>query len=247
MDYQNVGPEDIDPTTLYVGNLANNVTVEDIIRIFPKGARKDLGFAKKMKNTRYAFICFRTVADAVEALKKTHNTDLHCKSLIVRFRRLNANKTPVNDTTSELNSSATKDSAVEQHQQVVEEVNNPLPEFASPCNDSIDSSIPSPQLSQRNETMDSDSEVSFAQDDICISHRPKVKAEVTIEIKKEPESDSDPWLKQKDNTERSSVIVKREPEQIFGVDEGRIVVKEEPKDSSGSYTLLFIKSKFTYI
>lgn len=85
---QNVGPEDIDPLTLYVGNLAQEITKDDMVKTYPKVRRIDIGYAKKMKYTRYAFVSFSTVADAIEAFKKTHSTQLHSKSLIVRFRRL---------------------------------------------------------------------------------------------------------------------------------------------------------------
>ncbi|XP_045470124.1 uncharacterized protein LOC123677569 isoform X2 [Harmonia axyridis] len=85
---QNVGPEDIDPLTLYVGNLAQEVTKEDMVTFFPKNKRIDIGFAKKMRYTRYAFVSFKNVQDSIEAFKATHYADLHSKSMIVRFRRL---------------------------------------------------------------------------------------------------------------------------------------------------------------
>ncbi|KAH1013523.1 uncharacterized protein LOC109537512 isoform X2 [Dendroctonus ponderosae] len=82
------GPEDIDPLTLYVGNLAQEVTVDDVKKAYPKHKRVDIGFAKKMKYTRYAFICFNKVDDAIEAFQNTHSSEMYNKSLIVRFRRL---------------------------------------------------------------------------------------------------------------------------------------------------------------
>lgn len=85
---QVVSPEDIDPFTLYVGNLAQEVTKEDMTKTFPKCKRIDIGYAKKMKYTRYAFVSFRKIEDAVEAFKATRCTEMHSKSLIVRFRRL---------------------------------------------------------------------------------------------------------------------------------------------------------------
>lgn len=219
-----------------------------------------------MKNTRYAFVCFHTVADAIEALKKTHNTDLHCKSLIVRFRRLNnsfglsdevrqqnAAKTPVNDTTSEINGSAAKDDSVE-HQEIVEEVNNSLQELASPCNGSIDSLSASPQFSQRNGLEDSDAESYGIQRNLFTSHKPKVKTEVKINVKREPEEYRVPRLKQEPIEEAEAVtnninkarkkqsavsaigsrsIVKSEPQQIFNVKD--VVVKEEPRENFGNY------------
>ncbi|XP_076269305.1 RNA binding domain-containing protein painting of fourth [Rhynchophorus ferrugineus] len=87
-DDVNIGPEDIDPLTLYVGNLAQEVTVDDVVKVYPKNKRIDIGFAKKMKYTRYAFVCFHTVNDAIEAFQNTYATEMYSKSLIVRFRRL---------------------------------------------------------------------------------------------------------------------------------------------------------------
>lgn len=85
---QNIGPEDIDPCTLYVGNLAQEITKEDMVKTYPTGRRIDIGYAKKMKYTRYAFVSFKNVNDSIEAFKKTHSTQMYSKSLIVRFRRL---------------------------------------------------------------------------------------------------------------------------------------------------------------
>lgn len=41
-----------------------------------------------MKHTRYAFVSFYNVEDAIKAFLNTRNTDIYSKSLIVRFRRL---------------------------------------------------------------------------------------------------------------------------------------------------------------
>lgn len=59
-----------------------------MVKTYPKVRRIDIGYAKKMKYTRYAFVSFSTVPDAIEAFKKTHHTEMYSKSLIVRFRRL---------------------------------------------------------------------------------------------------------------------------------------------------------------
>ncbi|CAH1108603.1 unnamed protein product [Psylliodes chrysocephalus] len=87
-DEKTIRPCDIDPLTLYVGNLAQDITKDDIIKTYPKQKRIDIGYARKMKYTRYAFVSFYTVDDAIEAFKKTYSSQLHSKSLIVRFRRL---------------------------------------------------------------------------------------------------------------------------------------------------------------
>lgn len=85
---QNIGPKDLDPLTLYVGNLAQEVTKDQMVRTFPKCKRIDIGYAKKMKYTRYAFVAFKNVNDSIEAFRNTRSTELYSKSLIVRFRRL---------------------------------------------------------------------------------------------------------------------------------------------------------------
>ncbi|KAJ8974361.1 hypothetical protein NQ317_001322 [Molorchus minor] len=84
-DEVNLGPEDIDPMTLYVGNLAQEVTKQDMVNLYPRQKRTDIGYAKKMKYTRYAFISFKSVDDCIEAFKKTHAKQMYSKSLIVRL------------------------------------------------------------------------------------------------------------------------------------------------------------------
>lgn len=59
-----------------------------MVKTYPKCKRIDIGYAKKMKYTRYAFVTFKSVQDSIEAFKKTHSTQMYSKSLIVRFRRL---------------------------------------------------------------------------------------------------------------------------------------------------------------
>lgn len=73
---------------MYVGNLAQEITKEHMVKTFPKCRRIDIGYAKKMKYTRYAFVNFKNVTDSIAAFKQTHSTEMYSKSLIVRFRRL---------------------------------------------------------------------------------------------------------------------------------------------------------------
>ncbi|XP_028127836.2 uncharacterized protein LOC114324244 isoform X1 [Diabrotica virgifera virgifera] len=117
-DEQNLQPSDIDPLTLYVGNLAQEITKEDIIKTYPKQKRIDIGYAKKMKYTRYAFVSFYNVDDAVQAFQNTHSTQLYSKSLIVRFRRLHGTvglpgetkqNTPRSESTSTITSESVSD------------------------------------------------------------------------------------------------------------------------------------------
>lgn len=45
-------PEEIDPYTLYIGNLPESVNVNEVKSKFPTAIRVDVGFAQKMRNTR---------------------------------------------------------------------------------------------------------------------------------------------------------------------------------------------------
>lgn len=80
-------PESIDPYTLYIGNLPTNVNIQTVKEKFPDAARVDVGFAQRMRYTRYAFIRFNSVDDAIKAYKEHHNLVLDSRSIIVRFRR----------------------------------------------------------------------------------------------------------------------------------------------------------------
>ncbi|XP_055378348.1 uncharacterized protein LOC129610053 [Condylostylus longicornis] len=88
---QSVLPEEIDPYTLYIGNLPTKVCVKTVKEHFPGAARIDIGYAQRMKYTRYAFIRYNNVEDAMEAYKRTYNTPIGNRSLIVRFRRSKGN------------------------------------------------------------------------------------------------------------------------------------------------------------
>ncbi|XP_026471106.1 uncharacterized protein LOC113375384 [Ctenocephalides felis] len=82
-----LAPEKIDPYTLYVGNLPTNITAETVKAIYPTAFRVDIGYAQKMKYTRYAFISYQSAEAAIKAFKDTHSLSLESRSIIVRFRR----------------------------------------------------------------------------------------------------------------------------------------------------------------
>ncbi|XP_065074158.1 uncharacterized protein Pof isoform X2 [Ochlerotatus camptorhynchus] len=83
-------PEEIDPQTLFIGNLPNAVTVYTVKQMFPTARRIDIGHAQRMKHTRYAFIRFHNVNDSIAAFKANFNKVIDGKNIIVRFRRHNA-------------------------------------------------------------------------------------------------------------------------------------------------------------
>ncbi|EAT34238.1 AAEL013502-PA [Aedes aegypti] len=87
---QHLKPEEIDPLTLFIGNLPNAVTVYTVKQMFPTARRIDIGHAQRMKHTRYAFIRFHNVGDAIAAFKANFNKVIDGKNIIVRFRRHNA-------------------------------------------------------------------------------------------------------------------------------------------------------------
>ncbi|XP_034251013.1 RNA polymerase-associated protein LEO1 [Thrips palmi] len=84
---EEASPESIDPYTLYIGNLPTNVNIQTVKEKFPEAARVDVGFAQRMRYTRYAFIRFNSVDEAIKAYKENHNLVLDSRSIIVRFRR----------------------------------------------------------------------------------------------------------------------------------------------------------------
>ncbi|XP_072753569.1 uncharacterized protein Pof isoform X3 [Anoplolepis gracilipes] len=89
-DEDNPMPEEIDPYTLYIGNLPESVNVNEVKSKFPT-ARVDVGYAQKMRNTRYAFIRYNSVDEAIAAYKQAHDLMWDTRSIIVRFRRQRGN------------------------------------------------------------------------------------------------------------------------------------------------------------
>ena len=89
-DEDNPMPEEIDPYTLYIGNLPESVNVNEVKSKFPT-ARVDVGYAQKMRNTRYAFIRYNSVDEAISAYKQAHDLMWDTRSIIVRFRRQRGN------------------------------------------------------------------------------------------------------------------------------------------------------------
>ncbi|CAH0556588.1 unnamed protein product [Brassicogethes aeneus] len=87
LNKSNERDDDIDPLTLYVGNLTQEITKEELVKMFPHHRRIDIGWAKKMKFTRYAFVSFNTIEDSLKAFENTFNKIMHGKSLILRFKR----------------------------------------------------------------------------------------------------------------------------------------------------------------
>lgn len=84
-------PEGIEPRTLYIGNLAPTISAKALKEKFEKSVRMDIGYAQKIKFTRWAFVRFANVDDAIEAYKMTVNSMMENRSLNVRFRRVKNN------------------------------------------------------------------------------------------------------------------------------------------------------------
>lgn len=82
-----VTPEQLDPYTLYVGNLPTKLNVTIFKEKFPTAKRIDIGYAQRTKFTRYAFLHYDNVEESMEAFKSTYNLTIDARSLVVRFRR----------------------------------------------------------------------------------------------------------------------------------------------------------------
>lgn len=213
-----VDPEDIDPTTLFVGNFADEVTLEELTNIYPKHSNIQIVSKMKTKPKKNAFVSFNTVSDAIDAFKNTYNKLFHSKNLTVKFRKFNGpigmpgetkqqnpSKASVRNTTSEVNGNIAKDSSTEQQKGIVE-ANNLPEEPTISCSARIDSLSYSPQYS---DSVDIKSEIEVnseydAEFDPCITpvdngfgiHKPKIKTESRSEVNEQPEENRIPTLKQ---------------------------------------------------
>lgn len=58
---------------------------------FPNAARIDIGYAQRMKYTRYAMVRYATVEEAFEGFRLAFKMDLGPRSLVIRFRRIRGN------------------------------------------------------------------------------------------------------------------------------------------------------------
>ncbi|XP_008192964.1 protein painting of fourth isoform X2 [Tribolium castaneum] len=221
---QNIGPEDIDPCTLYVGNLAQEITKEDMVKTYPTSRRIDIGYAKKMKYTRYAFVSFKNVSESIDAFKKTHSTQMYSKSLIVRFRRLHGTVGMPGE--SKPQSPAKKTDSNNQQEQTSER-----PESTTSCevheqnstvvNDSLHSEVDLSVVKQ--EVNSSDDEITVNKTsknyespymvgsiDVAFEqHRPMIKKE----IKRETEDDDLSFVQNSSGTQANGSIVQIKPEK----------------------------------
>ncbi|CAO1423013.1 unnamed protein product [Diamesa tonsa] len=88
-DKSDIDPDEVDPYTLYIGNLPRSTPIQHVKDQYPGAIRYDMGYAKKMKFTRYAFIRYTNVDQAIEGFRRTVNIiQFDNRSVIVRFRRL---------------------------------------------------------------------------------------------------------------------------------------------------------------
>ena len=84
---QTMKPEEIDPYTLFLGNLPTKLSIKDIQSIFPNAKSYDMGYVAKTKFTKYVFICYPNVEEALIAYKKNYNLILSNRKILLRFRR----------------------------------------------------------------------------------------------------------------------------------------------------------------
>lgn len=80
-------PEDVDPYTLYAGNMPKNVSVRRVEEVFHTAARVDIGFATRVKQTRYAWLKYASVQEAIEGFRHACSEVVGGRTLNIRFRR----------------------------------------------------------------------------------------------------------------------------------------------------------------
>lgn len=86
---EHLKPEDIDPYTIFMGNIHPSTSIQSVKQSVLKAYRVDVGFAKKHKFGRYAFAKFRSAMDARQAFITLRQASSNGgMDLVVRFRRL---------------------------------------------------------------------------------------------------------------------------------------------------------------
>ncbi|XP_018343346.1 PREDICTED: protein PFC0760c-like isoform X2 [Trachymyrmex septentrionalis] len=81
-------PEEIDPYTLFIGNLPESVKTSEIKSKFPKAQDEE---TRKMKNTRNILMRYNSVDDAISDYKQAYDLILDKRNISVRFRRKRGN------------------------------------------------------------------------------------------------------------------------------------------------------------
>jgi hypothetical protein len=84
-------PEIVDPFSLYVTNLHESVTKEDLKELFPKATfiTPVKKHSPKLGNpTKFAFLNFETAEDALSSFKENYSALLSGNSIVMRFRRV---------------------------------------------------------------------------------------------------------------------------------------------------------------
>ncbi|KAL0117712.1 hypothetical protein PUN28_008843 [Cardiocondyla obscurior] len=81
-------PEEIDPYTLFIGNLPESVKTSEIKSKFPKAQDEE---TRKMKNTRNILMRYNSVDDAISDYKQAYGLMWDKRNINVRFRRKRGN------------------------------------------------------------------------------------------------------------------------------------------------------------
>ncbi|XP_011862812.1 PREDICTED: histone-lysine N-methyltransferase SETD1B-like [Vollenhovia emeryi] len=84
-------PEEIDPYTLFIGNLPESVKTSEIKSKFPKAQDEE---TRKMKNTRNILMRYNSVDDAISDYKQAYGLMWDKRNINVRFRRKRGNACP---------------------------------------------------------------------------------------------------------------------------------------------------------
>ncbi|KYQ59288.1 Protein painting of fourth, partial [Trachymyrmex zeteki] len=81
-------PEEIDPYTLFIGNLPESVKTSEIKSKFPKAQDEE---TRKMKNTRNILMRYNSVDDAISDYKQAYGLIWDKRNINIRFRRKRGN------------------------------------------------------------------------------------------------------------------------------------------------------------
>jgi len=94
VDSKDGGREEIDPFSLYVTNIPDKTSKDELKAFFPKAAKMTnvrKHNPKKGYVGKFIFIHYDTEADALEAFKANFNRTIGDRMILIRFRRVSAN------------------------------------------------------------------------------------------------------------------------------------------------------------